>query len=174
MSDVVELKLKQLSTAHSTIVEKVDDLDEKLFDPDVGLYRRIRDLDGSAVQTGEKLDNLSEDIENLVEICRSNERRASKLEAWSEDHDQRDDVLREQVDRLIAHVAPLQSDLDERERRRKWLGRVLWIIITALLAGGIKMFAFDRPAEQERLKHIEEMLEKPNTGTPARARRVNN
>lgn len=155
--DVLAEQIKQLTQANHAVDEKLDDIDDKLLDPERGLFTKVKDVDVKTAENSEKLDEVKTDLDKLLEICQNHESRTTKIEGWMEDHEERDKELRDNVGALAKSVQPLGKDYDRRMGVKKWTDKILWAIIALLIAAVAadvnKLFDDD-----DRLDRIETML----------------
>jgi len=119
----INIKLDQIGSEQKEAAQKIGAIKERLFDPDDGLYSRIRDLKQWA------------DKHELED----NEIRKEVLNAGKENKERYED-LHEMITKSHDNMEPISDDYKIRMGRRKWIDRLMWIVVTALIGVALKNF----------------------------------
>ena len=107
---VVEFKIDQLTKIQQIMTKQVEDLDDKLLNPEKGLFSRVRSVDTAVEKHSSELSSACSDIDKLVDVCTSHENRISNIDRWVDDHEIRDAELRDAVTGLVSSIKPLSED----------------------------------------------------------------
>ena len=150
-NNVITLKLEQVAIRQENTDKKISMLTDRVLNPESGLFAKLK---SNEVQTGrnrEDLEDLHENIDKLLSVCQTHENSVSAIERWMENHEQRDDELRNNIEQLTKSVKdytnwtekkfekneeslrPLRDDLTIRKSNKLWKDKILWIIITGLV-----------------------------------------
>lgn len=129
---VISLKLDQLTEIQQRSEQKVSDVRERLFDPDEGIYARMKDMHAWA----EKHEHADND-------------RHREIMAWTAEHEKQDTELRKSVTSMAKTMEPLVDDYKIRMVRKKWTDKIIWavlsVIITALAGTIWGLLTMDHP-----------------------------
>ena len=138
---VISLKLDQLTEIHERSDEKLSDVRTRLYDPDDGIFSRMKDMHSWA----EKHEQADED-------------RHKQIMAWTAEHEKDDTELHKTVTKMAETMVPLVDDYKLRVSRKKWTDKivliVLGIIVTALIPTVWQVLTMDRsvPAKMDKQK----------------------
>lgn len=114
---VIALKLDQLVEVQKTSAEKLTDVRERLYNPDEGIYARMKDIHAWTEQHEQ-----------------TDEERHKEFKTWTKDHEEDDAALRKSVVSMAKTMEPLVDDYKLRISRRKWTDKILWAVIAGILA----------------------------------------
>lgn len=172
---IVELKLDQLTRAHLKTAAKVDDMNNRLLDPEHGLFSKVKGVEVRSIEHSEMLNEVRTDLDKLVDVSTRHDVWVASMERWTEDHERRDNELRSSITNITSSMAPLTTDYINREARKKWTDKVIWLIIAAIITGllpTVKYMLLDAPADKERLERMEKiMLERDSSERRSRGSR---
>ena len=113
---VIALKLDQLTEIQERTDEKMSDVRERLFDPDEGIYARMKDMTSWAEQ------HEHEDVD-----------RHNHILAWTAEHEKQDVELRESVNGMTTVMEPLVDDYKIRMNRKKWTDKLVWLVLSIII-----------------------------------------
>ena len=113
-------KIEKIEQSQSQLVTKVDDIREVLYNPDNGLYARIKSVENRTV----KVDQF-EELEDQIESIQSWKSREERL---AEKEELNDENLAKIINQHSEVIKELQS------WHQKQTAAVRWIIITAATA----------------------------------------
>ena len=117
-------KIEKIEQSQEKIAEKVDDIRDVLYDPDSGLYARIKNVETQAAEV-ERVENLEEEIKYIKNWKESKDKLAEKEEIEEADVEK---ILREHAEVL----KELQKWYERQAATIKWLALTLG---TALVGG---------------------------------------
>jgi len=101
----INIKLDDFADRMSETSKNIEKIKDALYHPDEGLYKRISTSDESIRQ----------------------------IDRWIEDNEKRDNILRENCEKLSNAMDPLIDDFKIRMNRKKWTDKILWAIIAIVL-----------------------------------------
>lgn len=114
----MDMELKSVRAGEIQLKEKVDEINDAIYDPDNGIYRRINESVVLDKQRDEKLDLAVQELKNV----------------------QVDLAPIEKTDEDLKKIAG--EDLKELQsivKTRQIIDRMFWIMLTALVGGGVKL-----------------------------------
>jgi len=114
----VEMEIKSIRAGEIQLKEKVDEINDAIYDPDNGIYRRINESVVLDKQRDEKLDRAVQELRNV----------------------QADIGPIEKTDEDLKKIAG--EDLKELQsivKTRQIIDRMFWIMATAFVGGGLKL-----------------------------------
>ena len=104
-------KVENIEQSQEKLVEKVDQIHEVLYEPDNGLYARVKNVENQAIPS-ETVDNLEKEIQNIKYWREVEEKTAEKDHASSEEHSkmlkEHDDIIREIQESVIKFQSGLR------------------------------------------------------------------
>lgn len=156
---IVTVKLDQLARMHKSTVEKVDDLSDKLLNPEHGLFIKIKDVENTAGNASDAAGRVETELDKLVEVSMNQTLQLQLIESWKEDRDERDEELRELVSSLANSMQVLTQDLDRRMGIKKWTDKFIWLVI-ALVLGGLAANLKSRYTELTNLNEMKQLIER--------------
>ena len=113
---IIALKLDQLTEIQQQSADKLSDVRERLYDPDEGIYARMKDMHSWAEQHGHE-----------------DEDRHEQVMAWTAEHEKKDEQLRDTVTSMATTMEPLVDDYKIRMERRKWTDKIIWLVLTIII-----------------------------------------
>ena len=114
----MEAEVKSIRAHENVLKEKVEEINEAIYDPDNGIYRRINERIAIDKQRDEKLDKAMGSINALGEVLKPLEKTEEDLRKIAGDD-----------------LKELQSIV----RTRQVIDRMFWIMATALVGAGAKI-----------------------------------
>lgn len=114
----MESEVKSIRAHESSLKEKVEEINEAIYDPDNGIYRRINERIAIDKGRDEKLDKAVGSITHLGEMLKPLEKTEEDLKKIAGDD-----------------LKELQSIV----RTRQVIDRMFWIMATALMGAGAKI-----------------------------------
>ena len=141
---VIALKLDQVADNQEKTDQKVSKLTERVLNPESGLFAKVQFNGMLTKQNKENVDELYDGVDKLLKVCESHETSVSAIEGWMNNHEERDNELRDSVKKLTDSVKekfeekdkelkPLQDDYTVRVSNKVWKDKVIWLIISALI-----------------------------------------
>lgn len=133
-------KIEKIEQSQEKLVEKVDDIRDVLYDPDSGLYARIKNVENQTAEV-ERVENLEEEIKYI--------------KSWKENKDKlaaREEIEEADVEKILREHAEVLKELQKWYERQaaaiKWLALTLGTalfgivgkIVHAYIMNQIKMF----------------------------------
>jgi len=109
-------KVEKIEQSQEQLVEKVDEIREVLYDPDSGLYARIKNVENSSIEES-RIENLEEDIRSIKQWKTSEEKSSERGENQSAD-----------IEKKIEEHAEVIKDLKKWYERQAAATR--WLAIT--------------------------------------------
>lgn len=103
------------------IKRELVDLKTRLLDPDAGLYTRVKDLRVWSTGVGEEFERLQEQIDENVENFNKKEEEVHGL-----------------LKKIEEQVKPLAELEEKRLKRKKWVEKIVWVIIPIVVAAFTK------------------------------------
>lgn len=158
---VIVYKIDLLKKSQESTTTKVDELGDRLLNPDTGLFTKMKNVEQKANDNAEKVSELHDDVRQLVKVCARHEERTTDLKRWAEEHERRNDELRETVKTLAETMKPISSDFIIRQNMKKWTDKIIWLILAAVIAGllpTIRYMLFQAPLEKEKVQNLENIL----------------
>ena len=157
--DILSVKLRQLTQVHDMTVERVDELNDRLLDPDRGLFTKVKDIDQRNEDLTEKMENFATGLNTLVEVCQTQTSRTAELENQIEKNDERDKLLRDSVATMAKSITPLGKDYERRMGIKKWTDKIIWAIL-ALLIGAIATDVKKVFEDNKKLENVENLMKR--------------
>lgn len=114
----MEMEMKSIRVGEIQLKEKVDEINDAIYDPDNGIYRRINESVVLDRQRDQKLEQAVQELKNV----------------------QGDLAPIEKTDEDLKKIAG--EDLKELQsivKTRQIIDRMFWIMLTALVGGGVKL-----------------------------------
>lgn len=159
--DIIGVQLEQLIKSQDTLILRLGGVDERLLNPETGLFSKVRDIDNSIEELTNIAEDAKSDIDKLVDICNRHESRVANMERWAESHEERDNELRDNVIKITSSLQPLMIDFDARGVRKKWTDKMMWLVIAAVITGmlpTLKFMLFDASSEKQRVDALEALI----------------
>jgi len=114
-------KVEKIEQIQAQLVEKVDQIHNVLYEPDNGLYARIKNVEKDCVSS-EKIDFLEKDVQE-IKIWKTSEEKNSEK---NDEHEIKQEKIIQQHEEIIKD---LQSSISKYNAAVKW--------ITVSLGGGL-------------------------------------
>ena len=134
---VIALKLDQITEVQQASADKLSDVRERLYDPDEGIFARMKDMTSWAEQHEQ-----------------SDADRHNQIMTWTAEHEKDDDALRKTVTQMADTMKPLVAAHKVHVERKKWTDKIVWlvlsIIITALVPVIWHLVTMDIPAAHSK------------------------
>lgn len=109
-------KIEKIEQSQEKLVEKVDDIRDVLYDPDSGLYARIKNVENQTAEV-ERVENLEEEIKYIKSWKESKDKLAEKEEIEEAD-----------VEKILREHAEVLKELQKWYERQA--GAIKWIALT--------------------------------------------
>lgn len=150
LSSLIAFKLDQVAEKQEKTDEKVSNLTERVLNPESGVFARVKENDVQNQRNREDIEELHDSIDKLLLVCESHDKNINTIEGWVEDHERRDNDLRDSVKKLVDSVTkkfididdklnkkldPLEKDFTVRSANKVWKDKIVWLIISALVLG---------------------------------------
>lgn len=114
-------KVENIEHSQGQLVEKVDQIHDVLYEPDTGLYARIKNVENASISP-ETLNHIEKDVQEIKIWKTSKEKMSEK-----------DDVHEIQQTKLIQQHDELLNDLNDSIK--KYNAAIKWIVVS--MGGGI-------------------------------------
>ncbi len=114
----MEMEIKSIRSGEIHLKEKVNEINDAIYHPDNGIYRRINESVVLDKQRDEKLDKAVQELRNVQTVI----------------------MPMEKTDEDLKKIAG--EDLNELQtivKTRRVVDRMFWVMATAFVAGGIKL-----------------------------------
>lgn len=161
--EILALKMDQVHERQAETSKKVSDIRDKVLNPTTGLYPKVVEADVKATSAMHQLNGVKRDIDKLVGVCSNTKQRTTLIESWMDDHEQRDNELRDHVKKIAKGLNPVVDDYKIRMSRRRWTDKVLWLLVSGAIIASlatVKALFIDSDSSSERLDKIEEKLKR--------------
>jgi len=150
-NDVIALKLDQITEKQEHTDRRLSMLTERVLSPESGAFSQLQAVKVISEKNAENIDELYDSADKLLEICKIQEKNLQIIEKWVESHDQRNNQLRDNIEKLAntvkeytdwteekfdqndKNIKPLQDDFTIRKSNKSWKDKLMWIIITGLI-----------------------------------------
>ncbi len=106
----ISTKLDTIANDHKETATKVSEIRGRLFDPDDGLYSRVKGLQGWA--------------EHHEEECQEQNKRYQELH--------------KDLKKTLESIDPLTDDYKIRMSRKKWIDKVVYVVLAAVIGITVK------------------------------------
>jgi hypothetical protein len=162
---VVSVKLDQIAQKQEKTDEKLSLLNERVLNPESGLFAKVKINDMQMTSNREDIDELHESIDKLLSVCQSHEKSVSAMERWMADHELRDNELRDSVSKMADSIAkkfeqqdetlqPIKDDYIIRKSNKIWKDGIFWIVVAGLVTSLVlppifKLFKGDYQEKQK-------------------------
>lgn len=103
------------------IKRELVDLKTRLLDPDAGLYTRVKDLRVWSTGVGEEFERIQEQIDDNLNHFNKKEGEIHGL-----------------LQKIEEKIKPLAELEEKRLKRKKWVEKIVWVIIPIVVAAFTK------------------------------------
>lgn len=136
-SAVMRYQFSELTKSQQILLGKVDNLNDRLLNPDTGLVVKTRTTAEGLAENTAKVTTLTRNIETLEKICTEHNIRVTALEGLTKQNNDQITTgiasVNEHLDAISASLLTLNNDLESRRTARKRIDRITGIIVVAIL-----------------------------------------
>jgi len=141
---VIAVKLDQIAERQDRTETKVSAITEKVLNPDFGVFAKVKNNETLASKNREDIDKLYKSVDKLLAVSENHEKAISSIERWTKEHEESDQELRANVNKLAETIVlkfedqdkslrPLKEDFIIRNSNKHWKEKITWLVISALI-----------------------------------------
>ena len=131
----IQSQQNRLEKSIDEVAEQVDHISDSIYEPDNGLYARIKIVDYKVHGQNEALNDFSEDIGKSYRTIKENTGKIDKIE-------DRVDTLEKEGDVLLGITGKDHEDLRTTIKQSKSFSKIAWTFVLAIVGMAAKM-AYD-------------------------------